>query len=83
MVDATMSCFWFLPTHANSYNLLSRGQGGRRVLELSRKIRSGADEWFSDVLNECRLGTLSGDNSNFLRGLPAIMPVGFWRHRRA
>ena len=49
-----------------------------RVLELSQNIRSGDDKWFSDVLDQCRLGQLSEQNYNFLHGLPANDDITFW-----
>ena len=43
---------------------------GKRVLELNTNIRSGEDAWYSQVLDECRMGCLSEANYNFLHGLP-------------
>ena len=57
-------------------------QGNERVLELNQKIRSGEDVWFSNVLDECRVGKLSDANYNFLHGLPTKQPIDFWFHRR-
>ena len=49
-----------------SINRLQPWSSDCRVLELSQNIRSGADEWFPSVLDECRLGALSEANYNFL-----------------
>ena len=53
-------------------------QGDSRVLELNTNIRSGADEWFSEVLDECRRGALSEVNYRFLHGLKTNAPIRFW-----
>ena len=57
-------------------------RGESRVWELSQNIRSGEDEWFSEVLEQCRQGELSQANYNFLHGFQEHAPVSFWFHRR-
>ena len=54
----------------------------KRVLELTQNIRSGADVWYSQLLDECRRGELKIENYNFLHGFPARAKVEFWYHRR-
>ena len=80
-VDSTMHCFWYPPTKDDDFHL-QPWRGDCRIWELSRNIRSGADEWLSTVLDECRAGTLSDDNYNFLHGLPTIAPIQLWYHKR-
>ena len=41
-----------------------------RILHLKENQRSGADMWFSEILNACRLGQLSDEDYNFLHGFP-------------
>ena len=55
--------------------------GKARVLELKQNLRSGEDQWFSSVLDECRLGALQEDNYNFLHALPTSAPITFLFHR--
>eukprot|EP00973_Karenia_brevis_P048855 6777046-Karenia_brevis.AAC.1 len=77
-VDFTMNMFWFNPKQ--DYDL-QPWHGGKRVLELTTNIRSGEDKWFSEVLDEMRLGKLSIDNYNFLHGLTTFTPISFWHLR--
>ena len=84
-VDRTLLMFWFGPnTEAaeEDNHHLQPWHTGCRIWELSQNIRSGADEWLSTVLDECRNGALAEDNYNFLHGLPTRAPVRFWYHRR-
>ena len=69
--NETLETFYLQPWHEKA-----------RVLELSQNIRSGEDVWFSNVLDECRIGNLSDANYNFLHGLPTREPINFWYHRR-
>ena len=66
------------PLYKESHHHLQCWQGKSRVLELTTNIRSGEDQWFAEVLDQCRRGNLSIDNYNFLHGLPTRAPITFW-----
>ena len=68
-----MRMFW----KPNEDSSLLSWQDGKRMLHLSRNERSGADEWFSHVLNLCRAGNLAEDDYNFLHGYPTEARVNF------
>ena len=55
---------------------------GKRILHLTRNERSGADKWFSHVLNSCREGDLQEDDFNFLHGYPTEGAIKFWYEHR-
>ena len=69
-----MGMFW----HTGLSFSLQEWQAQERILHLDVNERSGADEWFSNVLNSCREGTLSEDDYNFLHGYPTMAPIIFW-----
>ena len=84
--DLTLSMFWHGPdenaTESSFSNFhLQPWTEKARVLELNQNLRSGEDEWFSSVLDECRLGALQEENYNFLHGLPTNAEIVFWFHR--
>ena len=80
--DSTMSMFWHAAREGDEHNThLQAWQGRSRVWELSQSLRSGADKWFSEVLDQCRMGALEECNYNFLHGLPTNVPITFWFHR--
>ena len=83
-VDSTLHMFWYAGKDGDSdgHYHLQPWDAQCRIWELSRNIRSGADEWLSAVLDECRVGALSEDNYNFLHGFPTATPIQFWYHRR-
>ena len=53
-----------------------------RILHLEKNERSGADVWFSNLLNACREGNLSEDDYNFLHGFPTKKSIDFWYEHR-
>ena len=53
-----------------------------RAMHLSVNFRSGADQWFSHVLDACRSGKLEEDDYNFLHGYPTITKISFWYDRK-
>ena len=63
---------------SNAWETLQTWSTGARVLELTTNIRSGADVWFSNVLEACRAGALEEDDYNFLHGYPTTTPITFW-----
>ena len=69
-----MNVFW----DSNAWETLQTWSGSERVLELTTNIRSGADVWFSHVLEACRAGALEEDDYNFLHGYPTTTPITFW-----
>ena len=77
--DRTLTMFWrrALPEDEHNDHLQS-WHGHSRVWELSQNLRSGEDEWFSEVLDQCRVGDLKEENYNFLHGLPTGAPITFW-----
>ena len=62
--------FWSKPTLNNQDSLQAWGATSSRVLELHTNKRSGGDQWYSEVLNACRLGRLSDMDYSFLHGYP-------------
>ena len=82
IVDRTMTMFWLREGALRNNWHLQEWSGKHRVWELSENICSGEDVWFSQVLDQCRLGQLSEQNYNFLHGLPTQGAVTFWYHRR-
>ena len=55
--DLTMSMFWRAAREGDEHNAhLQAWQGRSRVWELSQNLHSGDDTWFSEVLNQCRMG---------------------------
>ena len=73
-----MRMFW-KPRHESS---LRTWPDGKRVLHLTRNERSGADTWFSQLLNSCREGCLTETDYNFLHGYPTETKVDSWYVRR-
>jgi hypothetical protein len=83
-----MGMFWYM----NFEDSLQPWRGKERMLHLDVNERSGADKWFSDILNACREGALGEDDYNFLHGYPTapikdkdkpdINTITFWYHRR-
>ena len=61
-----MNMFW----DASYIHSLQPWENGKRVLHLSENLRSGSDEWFSTLLDQCRVGALDETNYNFLHGFP-------------
>ncbi len=56
----------------------SRGPNSiRELFELDKNKRNGEDKWFAGFLDECRAGSLSWDNYNFIHGYPTAAP-GSW-----
>ena len=56
-VDRTMVMFWHKSLGDDASNFhMQAWQAGARVRELNQNMRSGEDEWFSEVLDQCRLG---------------------------
>ena len=82
IVDRTMAMFWQREGPRRDNLHLQEWTGKHRVWELSENLRSGEDVWFSEVLDQCRVGQLSEENYNFLHGLPTRAAVTFWYHRR-
>ena len=81
--DMTLNMFWRRARQEDEHNdHLQPWRGRCRVWELSQNLRSGEDQWFSEVLDQCRVGNLEEDNYNFLHGLPTATPIEFWYHRR-
>ena len=76
-VDFMMNMVWLPPTEHDHRHLQS-WSGTSRVWELNTNIRSGEDKWWSALLDECRQGSLSEANYNFLHGLPTTEPITFW-----
>ena len=74
-----MSMFW-KSGHRNS---LQAWEDGARMLHLSVNERSGADVWFSNLLNSCRQGELREDDYNFLHGYPTKSKIDFWYAERS
>ena len=74
-----MSMFW-KSGHRNS---LQAWEDGKRILHLSVNERSGADVWFSKLLNSCRQGELREDDYNFLHGYPTKSKIDFWYAERS
>ena len=82
-VDRTINMFSAKSLESDTSNMyLQPWRGESRVWELSQNIRSGEDEWFSEVLEQCRQGELSQANYNFLHGVQEHAPVNFCFHRR-
>ena len=77
-VDLMMSMFWLRGKDEEEDHHLQTWQDKERVLELNTNIRSGDDEWYSEVLDQCRQGQLSEANYNFLHGLPTREKITFW-----
>ena len=73
-----MGMFWF----SHPKYSLQPWQQDERMLHLDVNERSGADTWFSNVLDACRQGQLSEDDYNFLHGYPTEGRIEFWYHRR-
>ena len=73
-----MSMFW---RHGERHSLQEWGDRGR-VLHLSQNERSGADLWFSNLLNACREGNMDEDDYNFLHGYPTEQKICFWYAHR-
>ena len=76
--SSIMEMFW----RQNEATALRPWPDGKRVLHLTRNERSGADTWFSQVLNSCREGSLSETEYNFLHGYPTEAKVESWYARR-
>lgn len=83
-IRLAMITFWGRGTISSAWELRPwNAAEPSRVAELSVNQRSGADVWFSTVLDECRAGHLTEDNYNFLHGLPtSSRTISFWYHRR-
>ena len=73
-----MQIFW----HNHPKFSLQPWHDNQRMLHLDVNERSGADAWFSSVLDACREGELSEDDYNFLHGYPTEKAVDFWFHLR-
>ena len=73
-----MGMFWF----QNLDFSLQAWRGQERMLHLDVNERSGADTWFSRVLNACREGCLEEEDYNFLHGYPTKNSPDTWYHRR-
>ena len=75
-VDRTLYMFWYAPKQDEECDNfhIQPWHGKCRIWELSQNIRSGADEWLSTVLDECRAGALTENNYNLLHGLPTTTP---------
>ena len=90
--QATMASLWCQPSDVSDLNaahyMLQEWAPKERVLELSTNIRSGEDEWWNEVLEQCRRGELSEDNYDWIHGFPAkasiaSAPLKFWyAHRK-
>ena len=77
--DRTLTMFWRRALHEDEHNdHLQSWHDHNRVWELSQNLRSGEDEWFSEVLDQCRVGDLKEENYNFLHGLPTGVPSHVW-----
>ena len=64
----TLNLFW---GHANETDRLQTwSENTGRILHLAVNQRSGADTWFSHILQACRLGALSDMDYNYLHGFP-------------
>ena len=64
--------------HNSEDHHLQSLQGKDRVLELNTNIRSGDDQWYSVVLDQCRTGQLSEANYKLLHGLPTREKITLW-----
>ena len=74
----TMGMFWF----ADPRFSLQPWDEGQRMMHLDVNERSGADRWFSRVLDACREGNLCEDDYNFLHGYPTEARIEFWYEYR-
>ena len=72
--QATMSSLWCQPldiSQSSAVNYtLQEWAPNERVLQLSTNIRSGEDQWWNEVLEQCRHGCLSDNNYDWLHGFP-------------
>jgi hypothetical protein len=73
-----MGMFWF----QNLDFFLQAWRGQERMLHLDVNERSGADTWFSRVLDACREGGLEEEDYNFLHGYPTQNGPDTWYHLR-
>ena len=77
-VSAMLDMFWRPGGNCG----LKAWSHGLHVEHLNQNIRSGMDQWFSAVLNHCRLGDLQEDDYNFLHGYPTKAKISFWYEHR-
>ena len=84
IAQVASSMFWDCQT--TDWGLQKWPGSNTYVHELSENIRSGEDRWWSQVLDQARLGRLSDENYNWLHGFPStcIRQAGlqFWYHHR-
>ena len=66
--NSVMSMFWV----GNHREALQFWQPNERVLHLDVNKRSGKDAWFSELLDDCRLGVMKDDDFSFLHGYPTL-----------
>ena len=66
-----VNTFWLKEETPGVYPLQSWNNDDKhRVMHLDVNKRSGGDEWFSSVLDACRLGELDDEDYCFLYGFP-------------
>ena len=75
-----LNAFWE-PGHKHA---LKMWPDKSRVLHLNENLRSGEDQWYSALLDACRVGRLGEDDYNFLHGFPTSKKtrIHFWWHKR-
>jgi hypothetical protein len=82
--NSAMSMFWLA---AGTHSLQKWTKTGQRVMHLQVNKRSGRDVWFSQLLDTCRLGSMTMDDYNFLHGFPTKEPpactacAGAYKHK--
>ena len=62
--QAIMGMFWYSDLSFS----LQRWDGDERLLHLNTNERSGADLWYSNVLDSCCTGSMTEDDYNLLHG---------------
>ena len=77
-VTSIMNMFW-RPAHSRALQVWPIS--GHRMVNLIVNKRSGADSWYSEVLDACRLGCLSQTQYAFLHGLPTNV-CGSWEEQK-
>ena len=75
---SAMDLFWSVEIEKCLQPWNQKDDSTARLLHLDVNIRSGADKWFSEVLNQCRAGCLTMDNYNFLHGYPTKKRIEYW-----
>ena len=75
----TMASLWRLHSNSDVENAAEYGlqewADSEWVLQLSTNIRSGEDEWWNAVLEQCRQGELTQDNYDWMHGFAASTSI--------